>query len=160
MTSSHSQPCDQLDREEVAAKVDGIATSGGTRLSQGFNTGIQMIASKKRQAAAAKGQATKAANTAAKAGGGGAKSKKQTPKRPKPAAKSKKAASGTTTSKKDATKAAKLADAAAAADSGPEITNRRVMFLTDMESGQEDEEQVCNVARHKQTNARHKQTNS
>jgi len=144
--------CAELDRADVAAKVDGIVTSGGTRLAQGFNSGVEMIAANtrvnKRRTAAAKGQATKAANAAAKASTAAAAASAKTTtskkKSPKPAAKSKKALRTTVT--KDANTAARLIDAAAAADAGPEITNRRVMFLTDMESSQQDEDQVLGIA--------------
>jgi len=107
-------PCGSLNRAEVAAKVDGIHTSGGTKLSQGFNSGVQMLAAS--VAAASKKSGTKTKGKAAK----GASSK-----------------------------AAKSAAAAAAADDDDDeapIVGRRVMFLTDMESGVHDEEQVLAIA--------------
>jgi Mg-chelatase subunit ChlD len=82
-------PCSDLDRAEVAAKVDAIHTNGGTQLAQGFNSGVQMLAESAKQAKKKKGKK----------------------------------------------------DAAAATTMG-----RRVMFLTDMDSSQQDEDELLQIA--------------
>lgn len=120
--------CGALTRSKVEKKIDDVHANGGTNLSLGFKAGIDMLAS------GTKGAAKHAAvNRAGKATAASASSR----------AKGK--------GKAKAGKQAKFAAAAFAAASPAANTSasrlRRVLFLTDMQSGQHDENEVLAIAK-------------
>lgn len=123
--------CGALTRSEVEKKIDDVHAGGGTNLSLGFKAGIDMLA-KGTKGAAKHAAVTRAGKVAATAASAGSRAK------------------GKGKAKAKAGKQAKVAAAFAAASPAANASAgrlKRVLFLTDMESGQHDEDEVLKIAK-------------
>ena len=122
--------CSALTRSEVEKKIDDVHAGGGTNLSLGFKAGIDMLASgtkgaAKHAAVSRAGKAAAASSSARAKGKGKAKAK----------------------AGKQANVAAAAFAAASPAANASAGRLKRVLFLTDMESGQHDEDEVLAIAK-------------